>query len=512
MDWTRLHETLADWTFVFIGGLVVLVAGLANRFLPQSRKHMRRTIGLYGVYVACHGLGIFLTQAGFSTWGPRFRLGSEFFEAFTLVALTGFVVFDLLLPRLKVDLVSITSDIILGIAYLVTALGVAHEAGMDPTSVLATSAIVSAVLALSLQATLGNILGGVALQLDGSIHVGDFIQLESGRQGEVKEIRWRHTVVEMINGDTIIVPNASLLAQNIVLMGKRENAPLQRRVSVFFNVDFRHNPQTVVQVVSDVLCASHIPNVADNPKPDCVCLELAHDVRHSFGYYAARYWLTDFTLEEPTSSAIRARIHAGLRRSGIPLAHPVQSTFSLVEETANDKSLRLRDRRLSAMRAVDLFQGLTDEERLAVAERLQPTPFAAGETITRQGATAHYLYLLTRGRVEIRMRTEGESRVVGTVEGPDFFGEMGLMTGEARTADVVAVTDVDCYKLDRSGFEEILRNRPEVAEGMSQTMAKRRVGLIAARDGLDLASKRAREASEQQRILGKIRDFFGLLE
>jgi len=369
------------------------------------------------------------------------------------------------------------------------------------------------VLALSLQATLGNILGGVALQLDGSIHVRDFIQLENGRQGKVKAIRWRHTVVEMSNGDTIIVPNASLLAQNIVLLGKRENAPLQRRVSVFFNVDFRHAPQTVIQVVTEALNATPIVNVAIDPKPAAICLELAHDLRQSYAYYAARYWLTDLSNEETTSSVVRSRIHAALRRQGIPLAHPVQTSFTLTDETATDKNARSHERRLAAVQAVDLFHGLTDEEHLAIAGRLRFTPFAAGETITRQGAIAHHLYLLTSGQVQIRMRTdEGEPYVVGTVSAADFFGEMGLMTGEARTADVVAVTDVDCYKLDRSGFEEVLQRRPEVAEGMSQTMARRRVGLISARDGLDHATKHARELSEQERILLKIRHFFGILE
>ena len=53
--------------------------------------------------------------------------------------------------------------------------------------------MVTAVIGLSLQATLGNVVGGLALQVDDSIEEGDWIELENKQQGQVKQIRWRHT-------------------------------------------------------------------------------------------------------------------------------------------------------------------------------------------------------------------------------------------------------------------------------------------------------------------------------
>ena len=46
---------------------------------------------------------------------------------------------------------------------------------------------------------------------------------------------------------------------------------------------------------------------------------------------------------------------------------------------------------------------------------------------------------------------------------PDVFGEMGLMTGEARAADVIATSDVECFRLGKETFEQVLLNRPEIA-------------------------------------------------
>lgn len=54
----------------------------------------------------------------------------------------------------------------------------------------------AAVIGLSLQSTLGNVIGGLALQIDDSINEGDWIELENKQQGQVKQVRWRHTVIE----------------------------------------------------------------------------------------------------------------------------------------------------------------------------------------------------------------------------------------------------------------------------------------------------------------------------
>ena len=117
--------------------------------------------------------------------------------------------------------------------------------------VVATSAIVCGVLALSLQTTLGNILGGVAparppdprRRLDPARRLA--------RRARVREIRWRHTVVETRNWDTIIVPNATLLSSNIIILGKREGSAVPHRMWVYFCVDFRYPPSTVIDVAGE---------------------------------------------------------------------------------------------------------------------------------------------------------------------------------------------------------------------------------------------------------------------
>jgi CRP-like cAMP-binding protein len=161
---------------------------------------------------------------------------------------------------------------------------------------------------------------------------------------------------------------------------------------------------------------------------------------------------------------------------------------------------------------VELFKSLTPTERVYMADHLRYAPFAVGETCTRQGAVAHWLYVLTSGKVEIRRHVEGgtHAKTLATIEAPGMFGEMGLMAGEPRTADVIALTDVECYRLDKPGLAHILEERPEIAEAFSKIIAKRRTELLAAAEDIDEEAQRLRREAEEGRILDRIQDFFGL--
>jgi small-conductance mechanosensitive channel len=495
-------------------GAVLAAAFLVNRYAKEKRKHVGRVVIILALFLVFSGLATLLRSSGLEVWAARARLVADLAQAFTIVNLVALTVFDLLLPRIGFPIAGISVDLLVGLAYIVSTIAVLRASGMELSSVVATSAVVSGVLALSLQATLGNILGGVALQLDGSIHTGDWVQLEGGKQGRVKAIRWRHTEVETRDWDTIIVPNATLLASSFTILGKREGKPLQHRMWVYFNVDFRHSPTRVIQVVEEALRQAPIPHVAQDPPPNVISMDFAKEGRDSFAYYACRYWLTDLAADDPTSSAIRGRIYTALRRANIPMARPASSVFMTMEDEESEKRRleRHRDRRLQAVRSVELFRPLTGAEQAFVSDHLVYAPFCSGETITRKGSVAHWLYILFGGKVDVRITVDGGvSSSVALLEAPAYFGEMALMTGEPRSADVVAVADAECYRLDKEGFEKILHDRPEIAQEISMTLAQRRVGLIAAREGLDAEARKRREESERAHILQRIEPCFGLV-
>jgi small-conductance mechanosensitive channel/CRP-like cAMP-binding protein len=507
-----MAELTSVWGAAFLVAAVLVVAALVNFFAPGERKHLRRTITLLALFALSFASAKALGALGRTAWARPILIAAEVLGFFTLVATGGVVLFHLALPALRVRPPRIAVELVMGAAYFVGALLVLRRFGLDPASLLATSAVLTGILALSLQATLGNVIGGVALQLDNSIRVGDWVQLENGRQGVVREIRWRHTVIETRDWDTLIVPNALLLQSAFTILGKRQGQPLQHRMWVYFNVDFRFGPTEVIRVVEEALRAAPIDGVACEPPPSCVCMDFARDRRDSMAYYAVRFLLNDLANDDPTASRVRARVYTALKRADIPLAVP--ATHVWVEQDSPErrarKAEREMDRRRQALRTVSFLAPLRDDEMADLADRLRYAPFTAGETVTRQGAVAHWLYILTEGTAEVRVtKAQGTTQTVATLVGPDFVGEMGLMTGEPRSASVVAVSDVECYRLDKDAFRAILAQRPTLAAEVTALIAARQVELHA-RQGAELEAGPRSIDDEKLRLLSAVRRFFGL--
>jgi len=437
------------------------------------------------------------------------RWSSILLQRIAFVNVGSVFVFEVILEPLRLKPPRIMRDLLLAFAYVVVGIMLISATGVDITGIVATSAVLTAVIGLSFQDTLVNMMGGMALQAERAFVTGDWIRV-GNHEGVVKEIRWRHTAIETRNWDTVVIPNSILMKSEVLIMGRRTGAPRQHRQWVHFNVDFRYSPRDVIEVVQQALRTEPILNIARTPEPDCIFL----DFKESFAHYAVRYWLTDLSADDPTNSVVRTRVYFALRRASIPLSIPAHSIFVTEDDASRRerKSVAETADRARTLKRVDLFRALTDEERVVLANRLSFAPFVQGEAITRQGAEAHWLYLISKGNAEVRVSLDGSTgseRVAELHEG-DFFGEMGLMTGEPRTATVTALTDVECYRLDKEAFNETLQRRPEIAEDISHILAKRRVELETAKEDLTEESKRLRMQHHQRDLLRRIKDFFTL--
>jgi small-conductance mechanosensitive channel/CRP-like cAMP-binding protein len=435
------------------------------------------------------------------------RWAGRFFLWIAIVNVASVFVFEVFLDALRLKPPRILRDLLIAMTYIVGAITILSK-DVDLTGIIATSAVLTAVIGLSFQDTLGNMMGGMALQMERTIGVGDWIKFD-GQEGLVREIRWRHTSIETRNWDTLVIPNSALMKSQVTVLGRRSGQARQHRQWVYFNVDFRYSPVAVIDAVETALRAEPIPNVALEPPPNCVLM----DFKESFSSYAARYWLTDLAVDDPTNSIVRTRIYFALRRAEIPLSIPAHSLFVTEEDQTRIERKRAEEieERVAALKRVELFKALTDEERHSLASRLRVAPFVRGEAITRQGATAHWLYLIMRGDAEVRISVDGSlNERVATLHDGGFFGEMGMMTGEPRSATVIALTDVECYRVDKEAFNDILKRRPEIAEDISEQLARRRVELDAAREGLNEEAKQARLRYHQGDLLDRIKRFFTL--
>src|SRR5712691_2215542 len=182
----------SPWTLLMLAAALVAMAALIRRFSPAKRKRIKRATILFMLYLTTFMLAAILGIVHAEGWSRRVWFLADLFEVLVVIDLVAILLFDLVLFALRIEVANIVHDLALGAAYILAFIGILHRSGVHLSGIIATSAVVT-------------------LQLDDSIHLNDWVQLSSGQQGRIVAIRWRHTMVETRNWDTIIVPNASLL-------------------------------------------------------------------------------------------------------------------------------------------------------------------------------------------------------------------------------------------------------------------------------------------------------------
>jgi len=419
--------------------------------------------------------------------------------AWGITATSGFVLFDLGGRRLHIP--KILRDLSVTIASAVAMVMLLSRAGVNFLSIITTSAVLTAVIGLALQDTLGNLLSGVAMQLESSIGIGDWIRLDERPIGRVLEIRWRSTVIRTKNDDIVIIPNG-LFAKGVITVFNKEG--LENRRWVYFNVHLRHAPNQVQKIVREALVGT--PNVSMRTPPDCITWRY----HESWLEYAVRYRLVDYLPDDSTDSEVRKRIWYALHRENIEMPYPGYNVFmtEMSAARAATKVDRERGRRIELLQTVGILAPLDDSARLAVADGLHHTVFGTGEVIMREGQPGDSLYVLRSGNVSVRLGVDGLEKEVATLGEGDFFGEMSLLTGEPRRATVVAKSDVECYVIDRALFQQILRNNAKLADEIGKLLSEREMKNKIEREGL--SAEAARKSTDHQALLHRIRSFFGL--
>lgn len=123
---------------------------------------------------------------------------------------------------------------------------------------------------------------------------------------------------------------------------------------------------------------------------------------------------------------------------------------------------------------VPFFALLDDQERAALAERLDVTTAPAGTKLFEYGDPGGALYLVCSGEVELFFKNDTGERISLERVGPGgFFGEISLLDGGARTTAAVVVADLEALIVDRGDLDEFLRVRPAAAMDLLEATGRR---------------------------------------
>lgn len=427
---------------------------------------------------------------------------------FLLAALgRGFVVLVIevgLGRRGRAPLPRIIRDLAQAVVYLIVFLAALRGAGIDPGSLLTTSALLTAVIGLSLQETLGNVFAGLAIQLQRPFDVGDWVQFDEDKLhvGKVLEIGWRATKVITSDDVEIMVPNGALAKAPISNFSKPST--MSRR-AVYVTLPCDVPPRRAHRVLADAIHGAW--GVLDSPE----VMIITNSFAESGIEYCARFWTEEFHKREIVDGGVRDRVWYALAREGIALVYPVREVH-LHHDTEEKKKKAAADvakERLADLRGVDFLAVLPEEDLRVLADGTRQRLYASGETIVKRGDRTTDLYVVHSGsvRVVVPGKKGEEAQHVATIEAGHFFGEMALMTGEPRRATIIAAEDSELYVIGHDELHSVLATHPEFARTMARIIAERQATLDETENRVDRDSKVDERTTQ---IFDKVRRFFSL--
>lgn len=368
--------------------------------------------------------------------------------------------------------------------------------GVQLTGVLATSAVLSVLIGLALQDTLGNLFSGLALHLEKSVHVGDMIR--SGEIfGTVEELSWRAIKLRTIEGNVLLIPN-SIASRERLEVFPRPGRPIARRLLV--GLEYETPPARARTALESA--GRDLPGIAAYPEPTAY----VKSFDASSISYELWYWLEDYAKFLELDSQVRERVWYRLDREDIRIAYPLIRQWQYAAGPLKPPSRR--DAIEEAITNVDIFALLSDEARGRVADGARERRFAPGETIVREGDRGSSMFLVESGRLGVSVHgTVGESQRLAVLEPGAAFGEISLLTGDPRTATVRALTEATLLEIDKTTLSPILRDNPSICGMLELTMQER---MKRSADALEAARGDPERTEDRIPLRNRIARFFGL--
>lgn len=379
------------------------------------------------------------------------------------------------------------------------------------TGLWATSGVFGIVLGFALRDIIADFFAGLAVNLDRSYEIGDWVEvhyrhLREPIYGRVVEINWRTTRIELDTRNVVVLPN-NVMGTAVII--NFSSPPHPARLEAPVTLDLAVPTERAMRVLhAGASSAAGRAGLLADPPPHVIVGRVT-----PLGIeYLIRFWIDAHQITPPQArSMILAGVLDHLDRAGLTPAIPKQDMFvarmpvrQLMHESEED--------RVALLSKVELFaEALSEEERVTLARDMHLALYKPGETLIRQGEAGQSMFVLAEGLLHVEaLDASGRQARVNQLRPGQVFGEMSLLTGEPRTATVIADMNAAVFEITKGAFAPILAARPAVAEALSAVMATRRLGLTEAFRAAAPEAVREEATTLSRNILGAMRRFFGL--
>lgn len=471
-----------------------------GRYIPRRRIRIAIHLLVAGLFLrVLSSCAVWAGVVDFDVVG-RAIAAIDGFIIFSFVALVYFVIDHLfwnsylknskgvVVPLILKDIIRF--GLLAGLVLLILKYGFGYRL----SGIVATSAVLSAIIGFALQDMLSNIIAGVALQVEKPFKVGDWVLLDE-RAGKVLSMSWRATRILDIDGNSIVIPNSAVSKANIL----NYYEPVKAHAITFdIGTDYANSPHHVQDTVLAVV--SQHPAVLKSPAPK-VFLRKYDDFSIN---YEVKVWIENHGQWKEIISDIYTRLWYVFRREKITIPFPIR-TVHMHQPEATDAAKDREAQILSLLGHVEIFEPLAPVQIENLARESRMLEFGAGETIIEQGSQGCALYVVMSGVLDAAI----DGRVVGSIAKGEVFGEMSLLTGEKTAASVSAKTDCCLLGISKESFCAVLRADERVVEKLARLLAARRAENEEAARNFN-ASAADSQQSRADGLAVRIRKFFGL--
>jgi small-conductance mechanosensitive channel/CRP-like cAMP-binding protein len=373
----------------------------------------------------------------------------------------------------------LVQDLLAGLIYLAAFFAIiSYVFNLPIEGLLATSGAIAIIVGLALQSTLSDVFSGLVLNFSRPYRPGDWISIDGSTEGQVIEMNWRATQVLTAKRDLAIVPNSTIAKAKIINASSPTGI---HGITVTVRLIAGASPAVGAEILQMAVLNTRL--IMATPAPLITIKSVSAD---------GIQFDIDFFVEELAQSA-RAQnelfdwILRHLAAAGIALA----SALSAPVIPNNPKNASER-----ALDLVELFSGLTNEERKMLAGKAKHHQYDVSAALVEPGQVLTSLFIIGAGVLSFTsVVSEREVEVLRIGPG-DHFGEMGMLTGRPTDATVRALAPVTTYELSKEDLAPVLQARPEVSNELCRALARRQAaGKLVASTEIDNSVPTSRVAA-----------------
>jgi small-conductance mechanosensitive channel len=381
-------------------------------------------------------------------------------------------------------------DILIGVAktliILIALVIIFHQyTGIKLTPILTESAILSVIIGLAFQDTLGNFISGLALHFSSPYRIGDWIK-SGGIEGKINRMDWRATTLLTRTNDSIVIPH-STMAKNDVYNFSSPSSRHIRELKIPFSMNT--SPDKIYRIL--ISSAAEVEGVLKDSPPSVSIAEFGNDII----IYSLQVWIEDFDRLPDIMGNLSRKIWYKIRREGIPLG---------IEGLAGLTSHAKIEKPIAFLKSLPLLSSLDEKALENFIEQGDMKLYGNKEIIIKEGENSQDFFILIQGKAAVSKN----EFIFYTYKPGEFFGEMALITGEPRKATIQALEEASVLVFKKEELAPFLDTHPKFLELLSNAIANRLKTLPQE----ELEALETKEEQESQTpgllILKRIKSFF----